>query len=79
MSRDELLERQYVREREITPATADVISFQIKFDRRVDAYAVFPDGGQAFEFDLIFPHYFRDRPVVSWGDSDNAFFLGRLH
>lgn len=79
MSKAEIAERQYLRERELVKRNlADPVFKVWQYDEI--SYAVFADPFEAMEFDVQFPHYFRGLEYIDeLPHGFVGFKLGRLH
>lgn len=71
-----------MRERELTvPSEEWTPTFKIITDHEGCSFAVFDSKAEAFEYDLLYPHVFRELmlDVCPCGCGAVAFALGRLH
>jgi hypothetical protein len=68
----------YVYQRESTPASIDPPKFKIKKGLDGLYYAVFKSEWDWYEFDLLYPHYFKDCTLSCFNGYYNAVCIGRL-
>ena len=72
-------EQEYIQVRELTLPNLELPKYAIKMGTDGNLYAVFSDGYDAFEFDLLVPDAFVGCNLACFGEYENAYHIGIIH